>query len=165
MRDNRRTWIRFVPVAWLLGCAACSDAKPAQNPEPAAPPRPYVLVDVMGQFQRFADKLYFAGAAKNWELADWYLWKLEAAALPVIEGRIEVYRTEKYDVQPLMRNLLIPAIRALGEAIEKQSDADFALRYRALVQTCNACHTAAEHPFIRIVVPTAPIYTNQDYAP
>lgn len=152
-------------VISMVGTALLPVAGIADEKEPAAAPRPYVLLDVMHQFQRYADKLYFSGEALNWELADWYLWKLEAAALPVIKGRVEPYRTERYDARPLMEAMIIPAIRAVGSAIDRKSDRDFLRTYQSLVQTCNACHAATEHAFVKIVVPTAPIYTNQDYAP
>lgn len=129
----------------------------ATEKEESPPLRPYLLLDVMNQFQRYADKLYFSGSARNW--------KLESSALPVIDGRVERYRSERYDAQPLMKAMLIPAIRNVEKAIETKSDADFQRTYSALVQTCNACHAATEHSFVKIVVPTSPIYTNQDYTP
>jgi amino acid permease len=44
------------------------------------------MVDVMADYQRFADKLYFSGTAENWELAGWYLWKLRKASWVVADG-------------------------------------------------------------------------------
>lgn len=154
----------FATVLVSVIAAAGAAGVRAEDPEPPAPPRPYLVVDVMAQLQRFADKLYFSGRAHNWELAEWYLWKLEQAALPVIEGRVEAYRDKRYDAQPLMKAMLIPTIRAVGRCIEKKDDAGFKHSYAALVQTCNACHAATEHAFVKIVIPTTPIYTNQDYS-
>jgi hypothetical protein len=156
------TWPKALLLASVLTLASGAIAEEATR---VAPPKPYELLDVMHQFQRYADKLYFSGKAKNWELADWYRWKLEAAAIPVIDGRIEPYRYEGFDAQPLMKSMLIPAIRAVESAIEQKRDAEFQRAYAGLVQTCNGCHAATKHAFVKIVVPTAPIYTNQDYAP
>jgi hypothetical protein len=166
MTTNRaRSSLRWPHLSILtVALIALSGAK-AEDPPAEAPPKPYVLLDVMHQFQRYADKLYFSGKAKNWELANWYRWKLEAAALPVIEGRVEPYRYEGYDAQPLMKAMLIPAVRSVENAVKKQSDTEFHKAYAALVQTCNGCHAATQHAFVKIVVPTAPIYTNQDYTP
>jgi hypothetical protein len=143
----------------LMSCrdGASSDAPPRL--------RPYELLDVMHMFQTYADKLYFAGRARNWELAGWYRWKLEAAALPVVDGEVEPYRTERYDAQSAMKSMLIPALQPLEQAIEKQSEAAFEQAYLALIGTCNACHALTEHPFVKIIVPTSPIFSNQNYEP
>ena len=166
---TRTSWTRFALCFSLFagsvvsGCDA--SARKSEEARPQTALRPYVLLDVMHQFQRYADKLYFSGKAGNWELADWYLWKLESAALLVVEHRVEPYRTDSYDAQPLMKALLVPAIHAMGPALEKKSEAEFLDNYQRLVQTCNGCHVATRHAFVRIVVPTTPIYTNQNYAP
>jgi hypothetical protein len=160
---------RAAIAAWsvlgILGVLSPFMAVDASDDGAPAPPRPYLLLDAMHQFQRYADKLYFSGKTQNWELAGWYLWKLEAAALPVIEGRVERYRSERYDAQPLMKAMLIPAIRNVEKTIEAKQDADFQRAYIALVATCNACHAATEHAFVKIIVPTTPIYSNQEYRP
>jgi hypothetical protein len=153
----------IVPV--FAGLLVVTASLRAEEPEPPAPPRPYVLLDLMHQVQRYADKLYFSGQARNWRLADWYLWKLEAAALPMIEGKVQPYGNERYDARVLMKAMLIPAIRGFDAAIAAKDHATFTTRYRNLVNTCNACHVATEHGFVKITVPTSPIYTNQDYSP
>ncbi|MDZ7683864.1 MAG: hypothetical protein U5O39_01350 [Gammaproteobacteria bacterium] len=59
----------------------------------------YPLVNIMSDYLRFADKLYLAGEAGNWELANWYAWKLTKATWPVTEGEVVEYRSvEDYDV-------------------------------------------------------------------
>ena len=157
-----QSWSQLLIVAAaLVGVSGAS----AEESVVEAPPRPYVLLDVMHQFQRYADKLYFSGKARNWELANWYRWKLEAAAIPVIEGRVEPYRYEDYHAQPLMKAMLIPAVRSIENAINNKSDTELQKAYAALVQTCNGCHVATKHAFVKIAVPTVPIYTNQDYTP
>lgn len=157
---------RMLVTLCMLGSTMVGGAGvAAEASEPPAPPRPYLMVDVMAHFQRFADKLYFSGKAQNWPLAGGYLWKLEQAALPVIEGRVEVYRSDRFDAQPLMKAMLIPGIRAVGDAIEKKDAAAFARSYSGLVDSCNACHAATDLAVVKIVVPTTPIYTNQDYSP
>jgi hypothetical protein len=50
------------------------------------------MVDVMADYQRYADKMRFAGAAENCELARWYLWKLGTASRVVTDGLVEEYR-------------------------------------------------------------------------
>jgi len=127
--------------------------------------KPYHLLDVMHRFQRYADKLYFSGKSENWELAGWYLWKLESAARPVIEGQTVPYRTENYDARPLMESMLLPAIERLESEIDAERADGFQSAYGSLVETCNACHQATEHGFVEIITPRQPTYGNQSYAP
>jgi hypothetical protein len=159
---NRRLAVMWVLLASLLTpvTGICEE-----EPEAATKYRPYLLMDVMHQFQRYVDKLYFAGKAQNWRLAEWYLWKIEQSALPLIEGEVEPYRNEKYDAQPLAKAMLIPSLRAVEPSIETKNVTQFLAAYEGLVQTCNACHVATNHGYVKIIVPTAPIYSNQDYAP
>jgi hypothetical protein len=152
----------FTMLAFGIALSGCQKQEPSES---QARLRPYELLDVMHQFQTYADKLYFSGQALNWELAAWYCWKIEAAALPVIEGQVEPYRTERLDAQPTMKTMLIPALRSIEQAIEKKNESEFMRAYSGLVDTCNGCHVALEHAFVKIVVPSRPAHSNQNYAP
>jgi hypothetical protein len=152
----------FTMFAVGMPSSGCHKQEPSESQTRL---RPYELLDVMHQFQTYADKLYFSGQALNWELAAWYRWKIEAAALPVIEGQVEPYRTDRLDAQPTMKAMLIPALRSVEQAIEKKSESEFSQAYSGLVNTCNGCHVALEHPFVKIIVPSRPAHTNQNYAP
>jgi hypothetical protein len=159
---NQRLLVTGILLLGLLSPAALVSKEEAESQTRY---RPYLLMDVMHQFQRYVDKLYFAGKAQNWRLAEWYLWKIEQSALPLIEGEVEPYRNEKYDTQPLAKAMLIPSLRAVEPSIEAKNLSQFLTAYSGLVQTCNACHVATNHGYVKIIVPTAPIYSNQDYAP
>ncbi|GAB3386885.1 hypothetical protein GCM10027514_28130 [Azotobacter armeniacus] len=124
------------------------------------------LADVMADYQRYADKLYFAGQAQNWELADWYLWKLTKASWVVADGDVVEYRSVKeYDVAELTKRMLKPAIQRVDTAIAGKDAQAFQSAYATLVSTCNACHHASEHGFVQIVQPDEPTHKNQKYAP
>lgn len=114
----------------------------------------------MAYLQRFADKLHAAGAAENWELADFYLHEVEETAETIIdEGHVE----DGVEIGPLVEAMLLPAVEraegAVGDA------AAFAEAYAELVTSCNVCHDATEHGFIRITVPERSGYPNQDFSP
>lgn len=124
----------------------------------------FSVVSTMGQFQRFTEKLYFSGAARNWRLADWYTWKLNAALLTLKEGHVGHYRDiEAYDVAELTGLMLEPVVEAFYPIIEARDLAAFRSQYQVLVETCNACHQVTEHPQIVITVPSASSFSNQSY--
>jgi cytochrome c553 len=122
------------------------------------------MVDVMADYQRYADKLHFAGAAENWELAGWYLWKLRKASWVVADGSVIEYRGVKdYDVAALTQSMLWPVLSSLDSAVEAQDPSAFRSAYESLVNTCNACHHATQHGFVKIVQPDTPTHANQQY--
>ena len=133
------------------------------KPPPPPPPEPPVeIADIMAAFQRHANKLYFAGQSANWKLADFYIEEIEEAAKAfskkdVMHGKI--------NVSGLMGALILPEIEELESVVSYQDMAGFQKHYRALINNCNACHTAANLSFIVIQEPRTPIYDSQRYEP
>lgn len=121
-------------------------------------------MDIMHLFQRYADKIYFAGKEHNQRLTGWYLWKLEQSALHAIEHRTEPWHPDFINEGELFQSMLIPAIRELESVVEAGAWADFPDAYEGLVTTCNGCHLVTEHEYVKIRVPDSPIYSNQDYS-
>lgn len=122
------------------------------------------MVDVMADYQRYADKIYFAGKAENWELAGWYLWKLRKASWVVADGLVTEYRSvEDYDVADLTQSMLWPALDGLDSAVEAKNPVSFQKSYEALINTCNACHQVSQHGFVKVVEPDTPTHRNQQY--
>lgn len=126
-------------------------------------PRPYELLDIMNKFQRFTDKLYFAGQAKNAELTEWYLWKLEQAALEVTNGHTKPWYPPHVDEAEMIETMLFPAIRTIEENLKKRDWAAFNNDYEGLVISCNGCHQATAHGYVKIITPAEPTYRNQDF--
>ncbi|MBL4836640.1 MAG: hypothetical protein JKY34_03600 [Kordiimonadaceae bacterium] len=152
-------------VAMSTNDSAGNNAVPiAQEAPTKTYARPYDLLHIMHQFQRFADKLYFAGKAENERLTGWYLWKLEQAALHVTNHETQPWYPAKYDEAVLFEQMLFPAIADLNKTVEAKDWASFNDGYVDLIATCNACHGATAHEYIRIIIPTSPIYNNQDYS-
>jgi type II secretory pathway component PulL len=120
------------------------------------------LLAYMGYFQRFADKLYFAGKEQNWELAEFYTEELEETAEKLANGNIE---DEGVNLSALVPSVLLPSIEPLEKAIKAKDSKAFQENYVLLVNSCNKCHTLAKHPFIRVAVPTSPTHGNQVYRP
>ena len=107
-------------------------------------------------------KLWFAGKAGNWPLADYQVKELREG----FETVSKYYPT--FNNIPLAT--MIDTIRdtnftELDKAIADRDRAKFARAYDRLTQACNACHQASELGFISIQRPTMPPFSNQSYAP
>jgi hypothetical protein len=103
-------------------------------------------------------KLWFAGASANWELAAY-----EANELDETFDDVKTYQATWKDVPvaKLEGAILEPALKQVRAAIAAKNVAGFKAAYGGLTAACNACHVAAHHGFIRIVVPTTNPYTDQ----
>lgn len=138
------------------------DAKKAARPEVVADPEDFELGAAMGNMQRFTEKLYFAGQAGNWALADFYLHEINETTEAIIKAKVV---DEGMPVGELMKGMLPPSIASVQEAIQTRDAAQFASRYDGLLTSCNACHASTRHAFVKIVVPKEPTYQNQDFSP
>lgn len=140
----------------------------AQTPTPATPPAakdtPKAYVPGLEQFMNVIlmehNKLWFAGKARNWELAAYEL------------GEIKEVMGDVQDVVPVFKNLPLASmldavitkeIVELEKAIEAKNFKQFAAGYDKLNAACNTCHQGTENGFIVIKRPTTPAFTNQDY--
>jgi len=160
----RRRWMGAALAGLLVaGGAAGGWAVTHQGPELRY--RPYTLYDVMGRFQRFLEKLQLAGAAGNWELADWYLGDFRHVANDLVLGRASDWRGERYHEADLTRDLLLPAFAPVEAAITARDPRAFAASMEGLAQACNACHAAADHALVRIVVPQGALHPSQRFEP
>lgn len=121
------------------------------------------LGEIMTLQQMRHAKLWLAGQAANWELADYECDELEEG----FADAIQFHPTHKSSPQPLTR--AIPTyseapIRELREAIAGKDVARFERAFDALTTGCNACHQATAFAFNVVVKPTANPFANQDFA-
>jgi hypothetical protein len=131
-------------------------ATAAKAPEPYAPG----LGDFMTAYvQPHHTKLWFAGAAGNWTLAAY-----EANELDETFDDVKTYQATWKDVPvaKLVGAILEPSLKQVNAAIAQKNVAAFKAAYGGLTAACNACHTAAGHGLIRIVVPAANPYADQN---
>jgi hypothetical protein len=126
------------------------------------PPKGYPLGEMMGYIQRYADKLWYAGGAGNWELAKFYQDEIAETVEDIVAAQVV---DEGVEVSRQLHALLPPALGAVGQAVTARDPALFRSRYESMVTTCNACHQATKHPFIQVAVPAGPpAHWNQRFA-
>jgi len=115
------------------------------------------LGDIMGKIQLRHIKLWFAGKAGSWELANYEVDEIRAS----LESAADLYRGIPVE---LVTNTADP-IQAIRDAIAAKDSAAFAKGYGELTTACNACHEGIGRSFIVIQKPTASPFTDQSFAP
>jgi hypothetical protein len=147
----------FAAIFLALQTASAED-KPAtsapaatQTEEPHGPG----LGEIMSLQQMRHIKLWFAGNAANWPLADYEIGELG-------EGF--------NDVRSLLGNEIVDQhvgkpIEALQKAIDGKDRKGFIAAYDNLTAGCNACHHALDHAFIAIQRPNMLPYSDQNFVP
>lgn len=127
----------------------------AQNaPKPAATPDFPGLGEIMSLQQMRHIKLWFAGHAGNWPLADYEIGELKEGfedAQKLLGGDI----VEQHVGAPLA---------ALEKAIDAKDRAAFEAGFDKLSAGCNACHHTLDHAFIVIQRPTLLPYSDQSFS-
>ncbi|MFN7945460.1 MAG: hypothetical protein U0Z53_08915 [Blastocatellia bacterium] len=119
---------------------------------------------LMTEIQAHHSRLWFAGQAGNWLLAEHQLKGLQAA----FEKAGFIY--EKWEDVPKPLSTLIPLVTRneigkIREAIRAGNKTEFTASFERLTKDCNTCHRATDREFIVIQKPTAPGYTNLNYDP
>jgi hypothetical protein len=132
-----------------------------QAPAPAAATPDFELAVHMAHLQHYAEKLHWALVAENGPLADFYLHELEETAEAIALAKVT---EDGVDITASLNTHLMPAIAGLEKVLKARQWPDATDGYRRLVQSCNNCHVASQHDFIRIQVPTRPTWSNQDFA-
>lgn len=118
------------------------------------------LIYQMSFMNRYAQKLYLAGVAENWELADIYSHEIEEIAETIID---ENHIDDGVNVSELMEAMLVPQIEQIENSIDERDLLQFQEKYNILVQTCNQCHIAANYGAVKVTVPENNPF-NQDFS-
>ncbi|HVZ27492.1 MAG TPA: hypothetical protein VG798_02455 [Rhizomicrobium sp.] len=107
-------------------------------------------------------KLWYAGAAKNWELA-----AAESRDLRQSMDRIRqaLPSYENNDVAGAVANFITKKLDAVDSAVAAADSARFDAAYKDLTAGCNDCHTYMEHPFLVIKQPESNGYPDQEFKP
>ena len=118
------------------------------------------LGEIMGQIAMRHNKLWYAGAAQNWELAAYEIKELQEG----FEVAGELHPTLKHIVQSLpvlfTGNMQRP-LAHLQQAVKEHNLAQFTQNYDALTKGCNTCHRATEFGFNKVKRPDFNPYSNQ----
>ena len=120
------------------------------------------LAEFMLATQMRHSKLWLAGSANNWELADYEIDELKEG----IEDAVKFVPTYKdMPVGKMAEAIIMAPIAEVEKAIKAKDRAKFISAYDKLTEACNSCHTAANRPFIVVQRPSGSPFPNQSFAP
>jgi hypothetical protein len=112
------------------------------------------LGEFMSGIQVHHAKLWFAGTAGNWDLADFETKEIREAI-----DDINQYCADRPEV------VSIPMIKApldsIDAAIHQKNVPQFKNGFVLLTNTCNNCHRSTRHAFNVIQLPLTPPFSNQ----
>jgi hypothetical protein len=138
-------------------------AAPASPTNAPAVPYPMTFGDMMNTLvQPRHAKLGLAGRAQNWALAEYALVEIRQAFAGIIKVQP---RFRGLPVAELVDAAVSQPMNAVDDAIKQQDPQKFAAAYNQLTAGCNACHTAADHPFVVIKAPDVTAFPDQDFNP
>lgn len=120
------------------------------------------LVEFMAHVQSHHAKLWLAGNARNWDLADYQVDELKEL-LEDIAKRIPVYK--EVPVGKMIEASTMGPIGDIEAAIKASDSKAFATAFDKLTAACNGCHEAANRAFIVVQRPSTSPFPNQSFAP
>lgn len=150
--------VALVAVGILAGVAVRAEDKPA-TPAPTATPLEEEHLPPLGEIMSLQQmrhiKLWFAGNAANWPLADYEIGELG-------EGFNDVRKLVGNDI---VDQHVGKPIEALQKAIDDKNRKAFIAAFDNLSAGCNACHKTLDHAFISIQRPAMLPYSDQNFVP
>ena len=151
----------LIAAAAVSLCFVVLSANAQNGPAPAAssPETPAANIPGLGEIMTLQQlrhiKLWFAGHAGNWALADYEIGELN-------EGFEDV---DKLLGGGTVDKMVGAPLKELQKAIDDKNSTAFAAAYDRLSAGCNSCHHALDHAFIAIQRPTSLPYSDQAFAP
>jgi len=107
-------------------------------------------------------KLWFAGQAKNWDLAGYEIDEIKEG----LEDAAKQFPThDGLAIAKMIKTHTEAPLDDLEKAVEAKGSARFAAAFDKLTKGCNACHTEAKKAFIKIQRPSTPPVSNQAFRP
>ena len=105
-------------------------------------------------------RLWQAGEAQNWLLAQFQLAELRESFAGIVETNGEHAALQPQRLADVLPAMTDPALEQLQEAIDAHDAAKLDTAYDALSTACTACHATAGHGFLVIQRPRTPLLDN-----
>jgi hypothetical protein len=133
--------------------------KAAQPAAPAAAAGPELGAQMLELQIRHA-RLWQAGQARNWMLAQFQLAELRESFDGVVESNGEHAALQPQRLAEVLPAMVGPGLGQLQAAVDARDGAKFDAGYDALTDGCNRCHVAAGHGFLVLQRPQTPLLDN-----
>jgi hypothetical protein len=156
---------------WLAGATAPADdvsSKPQKGLEgeietlraeikrlqDVAPDQAHAMISVAYNFSN----LWFAARAENWPLAEFYWGETRSHlrwAVRIIPVRKDAAKKD-IDLRAILQAVENSPLKQLQEAIQSRNKYKFEGAYRFMIESCYACHKAADKPYLHPKIPDKP---------
>ena len=114
------------------------------------------LGEYMAGIQVHHAKLWYAGNAQNWALAQFELDEIKEAT----DG-IREFCQDRPEISSL--HMIDGPVDSLANTVKNKDLPNFKNSFIALTATCNNCHRATKHEFNVIKLPDSPPFSNQEF--
>ena len=114
--------------------------------------------EFMSSIQVHHAKLWFAGQAENWKLADFEVHEI----METLED-LRIYQSERKESK--MLPMLDLPLDSINRSIQEKNLPQFKTAFLFLTKTCNSCHAANAFEFNLVKIPDHPPFDNQDFRP
>ena len=142
-----------------LRAAGMSGVSPAA-PEPWVPE----LGEIMSLQQMRHTKLWFAGQAKNWDLAAYEVKELSEGFDAVIKYH-PTHEDSPVAPSDVIPRMVTEPLKELAAIVARKDPKAFTEAYDTLTSACNNCHQASKVGFNRLQRPTMNPYPDQVFSP
>jgi len=105
-------------------------------------------------------KLWFAGQAENWELADYEVDELGEGFDDIVKYH-PTHKESPVAPKDAIPRMVTQPLKDLRAAIEKKDATAFVRAYDSLTAACNNCHQATNFTFNAVQTPATNPYPNQ----
>jgi cytochrome c553 len=168
---------KTLPIAAAAAASVISVQLSAQTPAPSAsdpaaeiatlktlvPDQAHVMADVGWHFTN----AWFAGKARNWPLAKFFVDETRSHIAWAIRVKPVRKAADGHDI-PMQTHADAVSNGPLTElkaAADKQDSTAFEKAYRATLTACYACHTMSEKPYLRLRIPERPATEIIEFSP
>jgi hypothetical protein len=118
------------------------------------------LGEMMSLQQMRHVKLWFAGQAENWELADYEVDELGEGFDDIVKYH-PTHKESPVAPRDAIPRMVTQPLKDLRSAIEKKDATAFVQAYDSLTAACNNCHQATNFTFNAVQTPATNPYPNQ----
>ena len=152
--------VRHALVVSLFGISAslCVGCGSRSTPEAYVPG----LGEMMSLQQMRHVKLWFAGQAENWELADYEVDELGEGFDDIVKYH-PTHKESPVAPKDAIPRMVTQPLKDLRAAIEKKDAKAFVPAYDSLTAACNNCHQATNFTFNVVQTPATNPYPNQAF--
>src|SRR5437667_10577682 len=158
---NSATHVRRLAIAAIVARLLTACGRQSGN---ASGAEAYVpgLGEMMSLQQMRHTKLWFAGTAENWELAEYEVDELAEGFDDVVKFH-PTHKDAPVAPKDAIPKMVTEPLKDLRAAAGRKDARAFVQAYDGLTAACNNCHQATNFSFNRVQTPTGNPYTNQAF--